>query len=266
MQTIDKAREPAPCEPVEAARYVGRLATEAREHRAVRHPYLVALREGTLPDTRFALTDFARHYNGYSAHFPRYVTSVISRLERAEHRNALLHNLVEEGGTYRDDDLAVLARAGVDRAWIDGVAHPMLFRRFAEALGVDHGAAPEADQVVCWREMLLAVLSTTSAAEAIGALGLGTENIVHALYGPFVEAIARLGDVHPRDAVFFALHTVVDDDHQATLAAIAVDLAATPEGRAGLRRGMLKALTLRAGFWDWLHARALDPQRADALL
>jgi len=109
-------------------------------------------------------------------------------------------------------------------------------------------------------------LSTASAAEAIGALGLGTETIVHALYVPFVEAIARLGDVHPRDAVFFALHTVVDDDHQATLAAIAVDLAATPEGRAGLRRGMLKALTLRAGFWDWLHARALDPQRADALL
>jgi len=136
MQTMNTARASAVCDPAEAARYVGRLSTEARAHRAVQHPYLVALREGTLPDTRFALTDFARHYYGYSAHFPRYLTAVISRLERAEHRKALLHNLVEEGGTYRDDDLAVLGRAGVDRAWIDGIAHPMLFRRFAESIGV----------------------------------------------------------------------------------------------------------------------------------
>ena len=56
------------------------LSEAAIQHRAVRHPYLQALAAGNLPDLRFALEDFARHYYGYSAHFPRYLTALISRL------------------------------------------------------------------------------------------------------------------------------------------------------------------------------------------
>ena len=41
---------------------------------------------------------------------------------------------------------------------------------------------------------------------------------------------------------------------------IAKDFADTNEGRRDLIKGMRKALFLRAGFWDWLHARALDPE------
>lgn len=97
--------------------------------------------------------------------------------------------------------------------------HPELFRRFHRAVnGVGVGDEGEQLEVVCWRDMLLAVLSLGSPAEAVGALGLGTEAIVAALYAPILRAIARHGGLHPRDSVFFSV---------------------------------------RESFWRWLHERAI---------
>ena len=250
----------------EADACVARLAAEALQHRAVRHPYLQALAEGAHPDPRWTLVDFARQYYGYSAHFPRYLMTVIARLEDPRHRRALLENLMEESGQYDDDELDELARHGVQREWIEGVAHPLLFRRFSEALGVRLGEEAEADQVACWRESFLQLLAGGAPAEALGALGLGTEGVVRVIYAPFVTAVGRLGDLSARDAVFFPLHAAVDDHHQATLQAISAEFATTEQGRRDLRRGMLKALQLRGAFWDWLHARALNPARASEVL
>lgn len=263
LDALHAARGAAADSPAE---HVARLAAESLRHRAVRHPYLHALAEGTLPDTRFALRDFAKQYYGYSAHFPRYLTTVISRLERPAHRKALLDNLTEESGVYGEDELAELARWGVERAWIEGFPHPELFRRFSDAMGVVRDDAPESDQLVCWREQFLAVLAGGSAAEAVGALGLGTENIVSTMYGAFTGALARVPELSPRDTVFFPLHTAVDDHHQATLQAIAADFAETPQGRVDLRRGMLKALQLRSAYWDWMYARACSPADAEQAL
>jgi hypothetical protein len=137
------------------------------------------------------------------------------------------------------------------------VPHPQLFQRFRLAVAGAGEAGEEEQEVVCWREMLLAVLSQGSAAEAVGALGLGTETIVSTMYGAFVAAIGRHGDLNPRDTVFFPLHTLVDDAHQASLRQIAIDCAASEAGRADLARGMHKALALRDSFWSWLHERAL---------
>lgn len=233
------------------------LADEARGHRAVRHRYLQALSDGAVPDLRWALADFGRHYFGYSAHFPRYLTTVISRLERPEHRASLLENLTEESGVYGPEEYAELAEHGVRREWIEGVPHPRLFQRFRRALGVEDSALEDdAVEVVCWREMFLSVLANGSAAEAVGALGLGTETVVRDLYQPFVRALGRL-DLDPADTVFFPLHTAVDDHHQATLLDIARHYARTPEGRADVAKGMRKALSLRASFWDWLYERAM---------
>lgn len=270
LETLSGLRESAMGEDTSlaatAAHFSAALSAESLRHRAVHHPYLKALAEGTFPDTRWALADFARHYYGYSRHFPRYLTTVISRLENPAHRRGLLENLTEESGVYSEQELEKLATFGVKREWIDGLPHPILFQRFSTAIGVVRDESPELDQVVCWREMFLSTLSTGSPAEALGALGLGTENIVRTIYGSFVKAIERLGDLDPRDTVFFPLHTAVDDHHQGTLQAVSTDFAVTAEGRSGLRRGMLKALSLRAGFWDWLYERAMNPSRASEVL
>jgi pyrroloquinoline quinone (PQQ) biosynthesis protein C len=246
--------------------FVAELAGMALRHRAVRHPYLRALREGTLPDLRWALADFARQYHGYSAHFPRYLTAVIAHLEDPLHRELMLENLSEESGSYEPEELAELAAQGIEPEWIVGVPHPQLFARFGAELGVDPTDAPESDAVVCWRELFLAQLSGGSAAEAVGALGLGTENVVQSMYGSFVAALTRLPELDPRATVFFTLHATVDDHHQESLARIASDLAETRAGRDDLRRGMLKALQLRSSFWDWMLERALDPSSAHLVL
>lgn len=234
------------------------LVEEALCHRAVRHPYLKALSTGDLPSTQWALRDFADHYYGYSASFPRYLTAVISKLEAPGHRASLLQNLTEESGIYDDDEYAELAAAGIEREWIEGIPHPQLFLRFREATGIitPYCAQNEAIELACWRESFLSTLTFGSAAEALGALGLGTENIVSTIYIPFVHALARV-DLHPRDTVFFPLHTAVDDHHQEALAAISRGYAATPVGKGELRKGMIKALSLRSAYWDWMYERAL---------
>ena len=251
----------------EALAYVGSLATEALLHRAVKHPYLEALDSGDLPDTRWALADFARHYTGYSQHFPRYLTTVISRLAEARHRDDLLENLTEESGIYEDSELAELADNGIEKEWIVGRSHPRLFDRFRRAMGVENSEhIVEPDQVICWREMFLSILANGSPAEAVGALGLGTEQIVSTIYQPFTRAIERLGDLSPRDSVFFPLHTTVDEHHQKTLQKVAADLVTDDRNAQELRRGMLKALNLRSVFWDWMYSRALNPTHADHML
>jgi hypothetical protein len=50
------------------------------------------------------------------------------------------------------------------------------------------------------------------------------------MYRSFLPAIERLG-IAPRDSVFFPLHTIVDDHHQATLLKIANYYAKTAAGR-----------------------------------
>lgn len=243
------------------AQQVAALAAEALQHRAVRHPYLRALADGAFVDTHAALADFARHYRGYSVHFRRYLMTVVNRLESPLHREALLENLSEESGRYPEEDLEILEGIGIERAWIDGIPHPRLFERFCRAVGVEPGQAhgqahEEALEVVCWREMLMSILSTGSPAEAIGAIGLGTENIVRSIYEPICQAIGRVPALTPEATVFFPLHTAVDDHHQETLQRIAIDLAATPQGLRDLAKGMRKALALRSSFWDWLEERA----------
>jgi pyrroloquinoline quinone (PQQ) biosynthesis protein C len=230
-------------------------------HRAVHHPYLRALAAGDLPDSRSALQDFACHYHGYSAHFPRYLRCAIDQLSVPEHREALTENLTEECGEYPPEDLKALRQVGIAPEWIVGVRHSELFRRFGDALGVQHvDAEAAAMEVICWREMFLGVLSDGSPAQSVGALGLGTEGVVSTMYSYFLPALERLG-LTPQDTVFFHLHTMVDDHHQATLLDIARHYARTAEGRHELVKGMRKALYLRAGFWDWLYVRAREPRR-----
>ncbi len=248
---------------VEIDEFLASVAEEATSHRAVNHPYLIALRDGDLPDMKWSLADFGRQYHGYSAHFPRYLTTVISRLELPDHRAALMENLTEEAGIYESKELEELAEIGVEEQWIAGIPHPLLFRRFCQAAGVEDSVGnQDCVEVICWREMFLAVLSGGSTAEALGALGLGTENVVSTMYQHFLPALEVL-DAPPSETVFFPLHAAVDDHHQETLMDISRHYAGTETGRLDLLKGMRKALSLRAGFWDWLHIRALTQGACD---
>ena len=94
--------------------YLDDLVEEALSHPAVCHPYLADLAEGNVPDLGWALRDFAIQYPGYCAHFPRYLTMVISKLESPGHRMTLMQNLVEESGMLDEEELAVQVEHGIE--------------------------------------------------------------------------------------------------------------------------------------------------------
>ena len=233
-----------------------KLIDEALNHRAINHPYLLALKNGEFKNMDSVMKDFALQYGAYSTWFPRYLTGVISKLENPEHREHLLDNLAEESGTLHDDDLEAIAALGIKEEWVQGIPHPKLFRRFQDAMGIDRNE-PVGIEVQIWREQFLSLIQDGSSVEAVGAIGLGTESIVKFVYRHLIEAIEKHTKLSLEDYVFFPLHTEVDDAHGLILLKIAEEMASESEVAAlQLRKGMLKALNLRAAYWDNMYERA----------
>ncbi|MBI81916.1 MAG: hypothetical protein CMJ81_01845 [Planctomycetaceae bacterium] len=150
----------------------------------------------------------------------------------------------------------MLEEHGIELAWIDGVPHKELYRRFQKAVNV-HPNDSYCIEAEIWRATFLDLLNTADAARAVGAIGLGTEGIVRAMYQPLAEACRHYPELTRQQAVFFELHCLVDDDHAEALRQIACDLAQTTAGRANLRLGMHQALGMRATFWAAMYRRAL---------
>jgi len=227
------------------------LDREGHAHPALHHAWLDDVALGPPREVEAAMRSFARDYFAYSRSFPSYLEMVISKLECPAHRELLARNLLEEGGRIDAEDAERLAAAGIDRADIDGVPHPELFRRFCHALGLEtrelerSGGAGQA-----WRQGMLALLADASPAAAIGALGPGTEGVVRPIYQKLLRGIRRLDGLEPRDYVFFELHCSVDDQHSLDLRRVAHDLLDTPQAGREMRRGMLEALRLRQDFFS----------------
>jgi pyrroloquinoline quinone (PQQ) biosynthesis protein C len=232
------------------------LINEALSHRAINHPYLMALKNGEFKNMDAVLKDFALQYGAYSSWFPRYLTGVISKLEDPQHREHLLDNLAEESGHLHDDDIEAIEKLGIKEEWVQGIPHPKLFRRFQEAMGIDR-SAEIGIEVQIWRESFLSLVQDGSSVSAVGAIGLGTESIVKFVYRPLIEAIEKHTKLSMFDYVFFPLHTEVDDEHGLILLRIAEELASqSEEAKMELRKGMLKSLNLRAAYWDNMYDRA----------
>jgi pyrroloquinoline quinone (PQQ) biosynthesis protein C len=236
------------------------LVSEALNHRAVNHPYLKALANGDFENMEAVLKDFASQYGFYSAWFPRYLTAVISRLENPDFRNHLLDNLSEESGHLHEEDMLAVRALGIKDEWVQGIPHPKLFKRFQTAMGVDTNEEIGIE-VDIWRDSFLALVHGGSAISAVGAIGLGTESIVKYIYKDIIKAIENHTSLSIEDYVFFPLHTEVDDEHGLILLDIAEKMALqSKEDERELRKGMLKALNLRASFWDDMYKRAQSLQ------
>lgn len=247
-----------------ASMQMNSILEEALNHRAVNHPYLIALRDGSFKRKDRAIHDFAAQYGFYSAWFPRYLTAVISGMENPEHRQHLISNLAEESGHLQEDDLEAIRQIGIKDEWVQGVPHPQLFRRFQSHMGVQGNKEPSIE-VEIWRESFFKLVQSESVAESVGAIGLGTESIVKHIYQYIIEAIQNHTNLSQEQYVFFQLHTQVDDEHGLVLLDIAKQMSSKDKkNETDLRKGMLKALNLRAAFWDDMHARALKLDEEDA--
>lgn len=239
---------------------VDRLVRFACAHRAVRHPFLTTLATGGFEErTRAIARRFAHAYHGFSSRFPEYLEAVIGQLERPSHRARLSENLAEERGHLDPESEAALRDLGIAVEDVEDVPHPVLFERYCDAVGAtaDLRARPPA-ATVSWSDAFLHALRRNSAAFGVGALGIATESIVAPTYAQILAGLADIEDLDRRDLVFFELHCHVDDHHQEDLLQIARDLAEEPGGAEELERGVRVSLSLRAAFWDALHASCLD--------
>ena len=235
---------------------VHELIQEAIQHEATNHPYLLDLQNGNFPSPLEAIKDFAIQCEGYTAWFPKYLTTAMSKLDKHEHRMHFIENLSEEGGRLDYDEINLLKTIGIEEEWVQGIPHPRLFEQFREAMGVD-AKQPLSDGVIIWREMFSSVISNAAAAEAIGAVGIGTEAIVKYVYKYISKAIQNHTPLKKKDYVFFELHSEIDDEHGKIMMQIAEELIdETPNSYNELRKGMLKALNLRAMFWNNMYKRA----------
>lgn len=237
--------------------HLASLLQEAGNHPALNHIWLDNIARHEYPSMTWALRDYAYQYHGYASAFPIYLKSVIGKLEDEKHRKALEHNLDEERGKIDAIDAGILTAAGIDASTVDGVPHPLLYKRFCHALGIqDSDLNTPSDAALEWKQQLLDYIEDASPAAAVGAIGLGTESIVKPLYSKILQGIRRLGTLDRKDYVFFELHCIVDDQHAIDLNHIASDLMLEEDNLGELRAGMTKALDLRNRFWDHLHARA----------
>ncbi|MFN5032097.1 MAG: cupin domain protein, partial [Flavobacteriia bacterium] len=170
------------------------LLKEAIAHRAVNHPYVKALVNGSFENMDAVIKDFANQYGYYSDWFPRYLTCVISKLENPEFRNHLLENLSEESGHLHEEEMGAIRDLGIKDEWVQGIPHPLLFKRFQKAMGVASNNEPEI-QVEIWRESFLSLIQSGTAINAVGAIGLGTESIVKFIYKDLIQAIEKHTDL-----------------------------------------------------------------------
>ena len=229
----------------------------AKEHSAVKHPYLTQLKTGFAPNPELAIAYFASQYEHYSAWFPKYVNAVIAKLSEDNHKQHLQDNLREEAGQLNEEEQIALQAMNIDLSWVLGIAHPALFQKFKLAVCKNqHWEMQKA--VKNWREQFLSYLENSSEIEAVGAIGLGTESIVKHFYSDIIEAIETHTQLALKDYVFFPLHTEVDDEHGKTLLQIAKELAEKDSnGIHLLKKGMEKSLELRSQFWGDLQLETL---------
>jgi pyrroloquinoline quinone (PQQ) biosynthesis protein C len=123
-------------------------------------------------------------------------------------------------------------------------------------MGVQEGIKPDID-VEIWRESFLSLIHNDSPVAAVGAIGLGTESVVKFIYKDLIASIEKYSALPLESYVFFPLHTEVDDEHGLILLDIARQMSEeSEEAKRDLRKGMLKALNLRAAFWDAMYERA----------
>ncbi|MFC1747781.1 iron-containing redox enzyme family protein [Pseudomonadota bacterium] len=245
---------------------IGDLLHEANAHSALNHRWLKNIATHGYTDQHYALKTFAYEYHTYAGAFPHYLRAVIDRLTLATHKEPLLENLAEEKGKLDAEEIAVLKAHGINTDAIKGIAHPVLYRRFCHAMGLSDLHLQEPAHVAMqWRTNLLDYIKTASPAAAVGAIGIGTEGIVKPIYEKVLSGIRALGTLSRDEYAFFDLHCVVDDKHAEDLKNVAIALIDTKNGYEELRAGMLKALELRALFWDHMDEKCSRAPNIQAL-
>jgi pyrroloquinoline-quinone synthase len=197
------------------------------------HPFYTKWQAGTLP--RESLQEYARQYYAFESSFPRFLSALHARSDRADVRQALLENLWdEEHGTAN---------------------HAELWLRFAEGIGVGR----EDVRAARWTDASRALVETYRRTSGEGPVAAGVAAVyAYEAQVPTVAAAkiaglrSHFGVDDDRTLAFFELHSELDVEHSEAERRIVADLGEGQEDEVlGATSDALEA------WWGFL--TAVDP-------
>lgn len=176
--------------------HLDQIDNDIAEKHLLKHPFYLAWARGEL--SREALTDYAKQYYHHVAAFPTYLSAVHAKCDDQATRKQILSNLIDE-------------EAGSPN-------HPELWKRFANALGVDDvdlaktTKEPETQSLI---GTFRSVCSNGSTTEGLAAL-YAYESQIPAICESKINGLKKhYGFMNPRDYEYFSVHIEADCEHSA---------------------------------------------------
>jgi len=211
-------------------------AKSALVERVRSHPFLRRCREGRVPLEELRI--FLAQQGLYSGYFTRYLCALMANLPGNDEVLALADNLFEELGL----------EPGSPRP------HHLIYRDMLDRFGVRPGDAaplPGTRQLI---DTMFRHCRNPEPSAGLGALCLGAEALVPALYADIVAGFRACGATDG-DLEFFLLHIECDDGHAETIRDIMVNIASADPARLDI---MLSAgsdlVEARLRFFDTIQA------------
>jgi pyrroloquinoline-quinone synthase len=176
--------------------HLGKIDNDVAEKHLLKHPFYLAWARGEL--SREALADYARQYYHHVAAFPTYLSAVHAKSDDQPTRKQILANLIDE-------------EAGAPN-------HPELWKRFANALGVDDVDLAKTDQEPETENLIhtfRSVCGEASTAEGLAAL-YAYESQIPAICESKIDGLKRYyGFTDPEGYEYFSVHIDADREHSA---------------------------------------------------
>ena len=195
------------------------LAIQMLSDKLYNHSFLVRCRQGaiSLPE----LKAFLLQHGLYSSYFTRYLCAMMANLPANSQVLALAENLFEELGLAPDSP----------------TPHHLIYKEMLDAFGIklDSGKINQETQSLI--DCMFKHCRELNPALGLGALCIGAEAIVPALYSSLVAGFRHHG-IADETIQFFILHIECDDGHAETLHEIMLEIAGANEFQL---ENMLKA-------------------------
>jgi pyrroloquinoline-quinone synthase len=193
--------------------YIEQLETElvALVEKVRSHSFLQRCRDGSV--TLDELKIFLVQQGLYATNFTKYLCAAMSNLPSNAEIRPLAQNLFDEAG------------------FSGTKPHAVIYDEMLETFGLSlQGAVPTSGTVTLINAMFRHCRNENPAF-GTGALCLGAEALVPALYTDIVKGFANCG-VSEDQLTFFTLHITVDDGHATTLGEIMASIATDNPGEA----------------------------------
>lgn len=207
------------------------------QYHLLKHPFYQDWMAGKL--SREILQDYACQYYSHVEAFPRYVSAIHSLCDNAADRRMMLENLADEEGL------------------TNGTAHPELWMRFAEGMGVSRENVSSAQARAAIQKVTDTFfrLARSSFHEGLGAL-YAYESQVPEIACSKIEGLRKQYGVNDeRTLSFFEVHREADVYHREAVAGI---LAKLPQDKK--EAATRAAEEASKALWDFL----TDIQNHDA--